>query len=61
MPAWKAAIAVSLLKFHTAVRWLGYAVASAVVKSPHYGVAAEQWRNVWRSRNDWSKGYPAKT
>lgn len=61
MSAWKAPIAVGLLKWHSAIRWLGYAIAFGVLKSPHFSVAAEQWRSVWRSRNDWSKGYPAKS
>lgn len=61
MSAWKASIAVSLLKWHAAVRWFGYATVFRVLKSPHMGVAAEQWRSVWRSRNEWSRGYPAQS
>ena len=61
MPKWKAAMAVTLLKLHSAIRWSGYAFAFALRKSPDHKIAADQWRSVWAARNEWSQGYPPKT
>ncbi len=51
------AIALRLLQWWPFSRWLMFAVASRLLRSPSLKARSQHWRQIWMRRDEWSSGF----
>ena len=57
-PGWRSKLGVAILKLHVLSRHAGHFALGRLAGSPRHGDRAREWRNVWRARTQWERGYP---
>jgi N-acetylglucosaminyl-diphospho-decaprenol L-rhamnosyltransferase len=56
-PGWRSRLGVAILKLHVLSRHAGHLALLRLTRSPRHGERAGEWRNVWRARTRWERGY----